>query len=189
MSEKRRGLGRGLGALIPSSASAGASGNGVPASRPVDLFFPEARKAPETVETPQALETEVAKSSPHEDLRQRVRRRQRLRRRRLPRRSSYPRRYPPGQSRRQRQRVPLPPETPGPTSFLWMGRRLNWSRFQVRVSPKFLSVTSTPTANSRAVSSMRTTWPSWFIPSRKSASYSQLWYVLQPKRVENRMNW
>jgi ParB family transcriptional regulator, chromosome partitioning protein len=58
MSEKRRGLGRGLGALIPSSASAGASGNGVPASRPVDLFFPEARKAPE------APETEVAKSSP-----------------------------------------------------------------------------------------------------------------------------
>ncbi|WAH99432.1 ParB/RepB/Spo0J family partition protein [Arthrobacter sp. MMS18-M83] len=64
MSEKRRGLGRGLGALIPSSASAGASGNGVPASRPVDLFFPEARKAPETVDTPQVLETEVAKSSP-----------------------------------------------------------------------------------------------------------------------------
>ncbi|OOP61980.1 chromosome partitioning protein ParB [Arthrobacter sp. SRS-W-1-2016] len=64
MSEKRRGLGRGLGALIPSSASAGASGNGVPASRPVDLFFPEARKAPETVDTPEAPETEVAKSSP-----------------------------------------------------------------------------------------------------------------------------
>ncbi|MCX2747278.1 ParB/RepB/Spo0J family partition protein [Arthrobacter sp. MI7-26] len=64
MSEKRRGLGRGLGALIPSSASAGASGNGVPASRPVDLFFPEARKAPETVDSPQVLETEVAKSSP-----------------------------------------------------------------------------------------------------------------------------
>ncbi|UKA62868.1 ParB/RepB/Spo0J family partition protein [Arthrobacter sp. FW306-04-A] len=64
MSEKRRGLGRGLGALIPSSASAGASGNGVPASRPVDLFFPEARKAPETVDTPEVLETEIAKSSP-----------------------------------------------------------------------------------------------------------------------------
>ncbi|MCI0140781.1 ParB/RepB/Spo0J family partition protein [Arthrobacter bambusae] len=64
MSEKRRGLGRGLGALIPSSASAGASGNGVPASRPVDLFFPEARKAPETVDAPEAPETEVAKSSP-----------------------------------------------------------------------------------------------------------------------------
>lgn len=64
MSEKRRGLGRGLGALIPSSASAGASGNGVPASRPVDLFFPEARKAPETVDTPEVPETEVAKSSP-----------------------------------------------------------------------------------------------------------------------------
>ncbi|MCZ9884763.1 ParB/RepB/Spo0J family partition protein [Arthrobacter sp. B2a2-09] len=64
MSEKRRGLGRGLGALIPSSASAGASGNGVPTSRPVDLFFPEARKAPETVDTPEVPETEVAKSSP-----------------------------------------------------------------------------------------------------------------------------
>jgi len=49
MSEKRRGLGRGLGALIPSSASAGVAGNGAGGtSRPVDLFFPEARKpAPE----------------------------------------------------------------------------------------------------------------------------------------------
>ena len=44
MSDKRRGLGRGLGALIPSSASANASGNGSAPSRPVDLFFPEARK-------------------------------------------------------------------------------------------------------------------------------------------------
>ncbi len=43
MSDKRRGLGRGLGALIPSSAAA-ASGNGAAPSRPVDLFFPEARK-------------------------------------------------------------------------------------------------------------------------------------------------
>lgn len=42
MSDKRRGLGRGLGALIPSSAAA--SGNGSAPSRPVDLFFPEARK-------------------------------------------------------------------------------------------------------------------------------------------------
>ncbi|MDQ0616194.1 ParB/RepB/Spo0J family partition protein [Arthrobacter globiformis] len=49
MSDKRRGLGRGLGALIPSSASASASGNGAAPSRPVDLFFPEARKTAETV--------------------------------------------------------------------------------------------------------------------------------------------
>ena len=49
MSDKRRGLGRGLGALIPSSASAGASGNGAAPSRPVDLFFPEARKAAEPI--------------------------------------------------------------------------------------------------------------------------------------------
>ncbi|WP_426997589.1 ParB/RepB/Spo0J family partition protein [Pseudarthrobacter sp. N5] len=44
MSEKRRGLGRGLGALIPSSAPADAPGNGASPSRPVDLFFPEGRK-------------------------------------------------------------------------------------------------------------------------------------------------
>jgi ParB family chromosome partitioning protein len=44
MSEKRRGLGRGLGALIPSSAVADASGTGTSVSRPVDLFFPEGRK-------------------------------------------------------------------------------------------------------------------------------------------------
>ncbi|MFB8369545.1 ParB/RepB/Spo0J family partition protein [Pseudarthrobacter sp. NPDC055928] len=50
MSEKRRGLGRGLGALIPSSASGSASGNGAAASRPVDLFFPEGRKKVTSVE-------------------------------------------------------------------------------------------------------------------------------------------
>lgn len=57
MSEKRRGLGRGLGALIPSSAAAGSAGNGAAPSRPVDLFFPESRQrsvpaapAPEAVE-------------------------------------------------------------------------------------------------------------------------------------------
>jgi ParB family chromosome partitioning protein len=64
MSEKRRGLGRGLGALIPSSASAGASGNGAAASRPVDLFFPEARKTAEKVDASEVPDTEVAKSSP-----------------------------------------------------------------------------------------------------------------------------
>ncbi|TAP44785.1 ParB/RepB/Spo0J family partition protein [Arthrobacter sp. S39] len=50
MSEKRRGLGRGLGALIPSSASGNASGNGAAVSRPVDLFFPEGRKKVTSVE-------------------------------------------------------------------------------------------------------------------------------------------
>ena len=52
MSEKRRGLGRGLGALIPSSAATNGSGNGAAASRPVDLFFPEGRKKTEPVEEP-----------------------------------------------------------------------------------------------------------------------------------------
>ncbi|MFJ4209373.1 ParB/RepB/Spo0J family partition protein [Paenarthrobacter sp. NPDC089675] len=57
MSEKRRGLGRGLGALIPSSAATGAQGNGGSPSRPVDLFFPDARKAPESeVEASSAAE-------------------------------------------------------------------------------------------------------------------------------------
>ncbi|KQR00338.1 chromosome partitioning protein ParB [Arthrobacter sp. Leaf141] len=50
MSEKRRGLGRGLGALIPSSAGAGESGNSTSVSRPVDLFFPEGRRKTEPVE-------------------------------------------------------------------------------------------------------------------------------------------
>ncbi|WP_091464257.1 ParB/RepB/Spo0J family partition protein [Paenarthrobacter nitroguajacolicus] len=54
MSEKRRGLGRGLGALIPSSAAA--QGNGTAPSRPVDLFFPEARKAEEPATVEPALE-------------------------------------------------------------------------------------------------------------------------------------
>lgn len=47
MSEKRRGLGRGLGALIPSSAAANGQGSATTASRPVDLFFPEGRKKTE----------------------------------------------------------------------------------------------------------------------------------------------
>lgn len=55
MSDKRRGLGRGLGALIPSSASTNASGSGAAPSRPVDLFFPEARKSA-TAETAPAVE-------------------------------------------------------------------------------------------------------------------------------------
>ena len=55
MSEKRRGLGRGLGALIPSSAAA--SGNGSAPSRPVDLFFPEARKRTAAAEVAPAEET------------------------------------------------------------------------------------------------------------------------------------
>lgn len=49
MSEKRRGLGRGLGALIPSSAGSSDGGNGSSASRPVDLFFPEGRRKTEPV--------------------------------------------------------------------------------------------------------------------------------------------
>jgi ParB family chromosome partitioning protein len=59
MSDKRRGLGRGLGALIPSSASASASGNGAAPSRPVDLFFPEARKTAEPVPAVEPDRTEV----------------------------------------------------------------------------------------------------------------------------------
>ena len=47
MSEKRRGLGRGLGALIPSSAASSGAAAPASASRPVDLFFPEGRKKSE----------------------------------------------------------------------------------------------------------------------------------------------
>lgn len=58
MSDKRRGLGRGLGALIPSSAAA--SGNGSAPSRPVDLFFPEARKRTPGAEASAAVDPVVA---------------------------------------------------------------------------------------------------------------------------------
>ncbi len=69
MSEKRRGLGRGLGALIPSSAAA--SGSGSAPSRPVDLFFPEGRKrtpdagaaADESVPTEDIVVTAPAETS------------------------------------------------------------------------------------------------------------------------------
>ncbi|MDP9693919.1 UNVERIFIED_ORG: ParB family chromosome partitioning protein [Arthrobacter globiformis] len=69
MSDKRRGLGRGLGALIPSSASASAAGNGAAPSRPVDLFFPEARKTAEPVpavepDKPDLDETPARRSGP-----------------------------------------------------------------------------------------------------------------------------
>ncbi|WP_309107934.1 ParB/RepB/Spo0J family partition protein [Arthrobacter sp.] len=57
MSEKRRGLGRGLGALIPSSAPTNGSGNGSPSpSRPVDLFFPEARKTASAITPPSEVD-------------------------------------------------------------------------------------------------------------------------------------
>ncbi|MGX1163196.1 ParB family chromosome partitioning protein [Arthrobacter sp. SLBN-100] len=51
MSEKRRGLGRGLGALIPSSAGANGAGTGTAVARPVDLFFPEGRRKTDSSET------------------------------------------------------------------------------------------------------------------------------------------
>jgi ParB family chromosome partitioning protein len=60
MSDKRRGLGRGLGALIPSSASMSGSGNGSAPSRPVDLFFPEPRKRKAEPDVPPADELEDA---------------------------------------------------------------------------------------------------------------------------------
>jgi ParB family chromosome partitioning protein len=62
MSDKRRGLGRGLGALIPSSASTNASGGGTAPSRPVDLFFPEARKSA-TAESAPAVESSSTSAS------------------------------------------------------------------------------------------------------------------------------
>lgn len=55
MSEKRRGLGRGLGALIPSAPPA-ASGSTAPA-RPVDLFFPDSGRRPES-ESQEMTETD-----------------------------------------------------------------------------------------------------------------------------------
>jgi ParB family chromosome partitioning protein len=65
MSEKRRGLGRGLGALIPSSAAANGSGNAATVSRPVDLFFPEGRKKTEPLdEAAETLPSKPAEEKP-----------------------------------------------------------------------------------------------------------------------------
>lgn len=66
MSEKRRGLGRGLGALIPTGAEVSPSGN-----RPVDVFFPDAAGSstatavlePDLVEVPGARFAEVPLSA------------------------------------------------------------------------------------------------------------------------------
>lgn len=61
MSEKRRGLGRGLGALIPSTAPA--AGNAATPSRPVDLFFPDSGQRgdrnPATTQPPETGATEL----------------------------------------------------------------------------------------------------------------------------------
>ncbi len=65
MSEKRRGLGRGLGALIPTGAEVAPGGN-----RPVDVFFPDASSStatavlePDLVEVPGARFAEVPVSA------------------------------------------------------------------------------------------------------------------------------
>ena len=54
MSEKRRALGRGLGALIPSAPPAPTS------SRPVDVFFTDQRPVGEQAEAPDGAVTDGA---------------------------------------------------------------------------------------------------------------------------------
>lgn len=61
MTDKRRGLGRGLGALIPSS-SGDETGNSLP-TRPVDLFFPEPKGR-----KPAAAPARAAKKAPVAEL-------------------------------------------------------------------------------------------------------------------------
>ncbi|MBZ2197009.1 ParB/RepB/Spo0J family partition protein [Occultella gossypii] len=60
MSERRRGLGRGLGALIPTTPPSGGGGAG----RPVDVFFPDSRGAATAVATPPDPVAESASQSP-----------------------------------------------------------------------------------------------------------------------------
>ncbi|MFS0705402.1 ParB/RepB/Spo0J family partition protein [Cellulomonas sp. 179-A 9B4 NHS] len=56
MSEKRRGLGRGLGALIPTGLDQPRS----TAERPVDVFFPDSRKAAAPAEDTATASTQVS---------------------------------------------------------------------------------------------------------------------------------
>lgn len=66
MSEKRRGLGRGLGALIPSSAAGNGAAGPATASRPVDLFFPEGRKKSDSGVPAEAQPGAVVPDSPEQ---------------------------------------------------------------------------------------------------------------------------
>lgn len=59
MTDKRRGLGRGLGALIPNSAQDESGASSLP-SRPVDLFFPE----PKERKTPPATRLTKREAAP-----------------------------------------------------------------------------------------------------------------------------
>src|SRR3954471_24762280 len=58
MAEKRRALGRGLGALIPSAPSTGAG-------RPVDVFFTEQKQAPVDAQTDAAPAGPTAEAATH----------------------------------------------------------------------------------------------------------------------------
>ncbi|WP_163541699.1 ParB/RepB/Spo0J family partition protein [Occultella kanbiaonis] len=60
MSERRRGLGRGLGALIPTASPSGSGGPG----RPVDVFFPDSRGAATAVATPPEPVVDPTTTSP-----------------------------------------------------------------------------------------------------------------------------
>ena len=67
MTDKRRGLGRGLGALIPNSTQDDSGSSSLP-SRPVDLFFPEpkGRKTPPSART--AANKATASPAPEPEL-------------------------------------------------------------------------------------------------------------------------
>jgi len=69
MTDKRRGLGRGLGALIPSSASDDSGASSQP-TRPVDLFFPEpkGRKPAVSRETKKPVADSAPVSAPGPEL-------------------------------------------------------------------------------------------------------------------------
>src|SRR4051812_16634397 len=58
MAEKRRALGRGLGALIPSAPSTGAG-------RPVDVFFTEQKQEPANLPAPAPSEDAAPERSSH----------------------------------------------------------------------------------------------------------------------------
>ncbi|WP_435201467.1 ParB/RepB/Spo0J family partition protein [Janibacter sp. GS2] len=60
MSEKRRGLGRGLGALIPDSTAAGRP----TAERPVDVWFRDQDRAPEVPHTAAGMVAESQEAAP-----------------------------------------------------------------------------------------------------------------------------
>ena len=143
MSEKRRALGRGLGALIPNAPVP--TGN----SRPVDVFFPDQRDPGRRATAVRA--GDVDRAGAHR------------------RRDRSPATADATATGRGRRRPPATADDADAAST----RTPGWPRCPARPSATSRSTRSGPTRASPAPSSTRTTWPSWSTRSARSGCSSR----------------